>query len=228
MRMTVFGANGPTGRRTVARALRDGWEVAAAVRDPAAFPLTDARLAVVRTDVDDPASVASAVAGSDAIVSSLGVPFSRQPITIYSRGIAAILAAAPADVRLVAVSSSAVEPHPEPSNGWLFERVLQPWIVDGLGRTTYADLRAMEALLAQSRARWSVVRASGLFDGEGVTGYASGHRHLPGRYTSRTDLADLLVRIAGGDEHLREWVEIRTTEGTPDLLTFLRTEAFKK
>ncbi|MEV6257249.1 NAD(P)H-binding protein [Nocardia sp. NPDC051911] len=47
MRITVFGANGPTGRLLTGQALDAGHEVAAVTRRPDSFPLRHARLEVV-------------------------------------------------------------------------------------------------------------------------------------------------------------------------------------
>jgi len=60
-------------------------------------------------------SVEEAVAGQDAVLSTLGVPYSRKPITLYSQGTAHIVWAMNryGVRRLVCVSSSGVDPHPE-------------------------------------------------------------------------------------------------------------------
>ena len=50
------------------------------------------RLEVVAADVLDATAVDTAVAGSDAVLSALGVPASKDPIHTYSRGMAAIVA----------------------------------------------------------------------------------------------------------------------------------------
>jgi putative NADH-flavin reductase len=71
-KIAVFGAGGRAGRRTVAEAVARGHEVTAVVRDPAAHPaLAGPGVAVVAGDATDAASVASAVAGHDAVVSTV-------------------------------------------------------------------------------------------------------------------------------------------------------------
>src|SRR5918995_2603599 len=107
MRLIVFGANGPTGRLLCDRALAADAQVVAVTRRPAAFPREHEGLSVVRADVLDAAAVDAAVAGGDAVLSTLGVPYSRQPITTYSQGTANIVAAmARHDLRRIAVVSS--------------------------------------------------------------------------------------------------------------------------
>jgi putative NADH-flavin reductase len=48
---------------------------------------------VVRADVTDAAAVDTAVAGGDAVLSALGVSYTRKPVTVYSAGTASIIAA---------------------------------------------------------------------------------------------------------------------------------------
>ncbi|MGO7983317.1 NAD(P)-dependent oxidoreductase, partial [Rhizobium johnstonii] len=128
MRIVVFGANGPTGRLLVEQAMGDAHDVVAVTRRPSDFPLAGPRLTVVEADVYDADAVAAVFAGADAVLSTLGVPYGRAPITVYSRGAENILAAmARHGVRRFAcVSSSATDPAAGPHGGFFFERVLQP------------------------------------------------------------------------------------------------------
>src|SRR5688500_11116922 len=119
MQIVVFGANGPTGRLVVERALADGHTVAAVTRHPDAFPDLDGgsgTLRVVGADVADEAAVDASIEGADAIVSTLGVPFAKTPISVYSVGATNILAAMGRHgvERLLCVSSSTMAPPPEP------------------------------------------------------------------------------------------------------------------
>ncbi len=86
MKLVIFGANGKTGRILTRRAVDEGHEVTAFTRHPGTFPVSGDRLVVVGGDVLDSKAVDAAVAGHDAVLSSLGVPYSRRPINIYSRG----------------------------------------------------------------------------------------------------------------------------------------------
>jgi putative NADH-flavin reductase len=79
-RVAVFGASGRTGRIIVDELLAAGYEVTAAVGNPGNFA-TDAQR-VVRADVRDETSVREAVAGHDAVVSTIGS--GRRPGGLYS------------------------------------------------------------------------------------------------------------------------------------------------
>ncbi|MDT5351828.1 MAG: hypothetical protein QOJ56_360, partial [Mycobacterium sp.] len=72
MEIAVFGANGQTGRLLTKQALAAGHRVVAVTRQPGDFPLRDPHLTVAGLDVRDGAAVREAVAGADAVLSTLG------------------------------------------------------------------------------------------------------------------------------------------------------------
>jgi putative NADH-flavin reductase len=230
MKLTIFGANGATGRVLVRQALEAGHEVVAVTRHPADFPVRHDQLCVAEADAHDGPAVASAIKGSEAVLSTLGVPFTRQPITLYSDGVGRIAAAmSQLGVRRIAVvSSTAVDPHPHADGGFLLNRVAQPLISRTIGRTTYADMQAMESLLRASDLDWTAVRPGGLFDAARVSAYQVSDHLLPGAYTSRADLAACLLAQAADPRFMRKTIEITTTEGAPTLWQLIRREAFKK
>src|SRR4051794_13918848 len=93
MRIAIFGANGQTGRLATRRALDRGHTVLAVTRRPDDFPFTDAALTVAGGDVRDATAVAAVVADADAVLSTLGMPFTREPVETYSAGTANIVTA---------------------------------------------------------------------------------------------------------------------------------------
>ena len=230
MNIVVFGANGVTGRLLTRQALAEGHTVTAVARDPEAFPLRSPRLQVMRGDVYDPPSVEAAVAGQDAVLSTLGVPFTRKPITLYSQGIAHILQAMHryGVRRLACISSSATGGEHDTGGGFLFDKVLQPIVISTIGRTTYADMARMEALVRDSDLEWVIVRPSGLFETPVVTDYQVAETQIRGQFTSRTDLADFLLKQATSDQYLRTVMAIATYSLTPSVFAFMTREAFKK
>jgi nucleoside-diphosphate-sugar epimerase len=117
--------------------------VVAFTRRPDAFPIKHRRLEVAAGDVHDAAAVASAIDGTNAVLSTLGVPFTKARVSVYSDGVANIIAGmrAAGVKRFACVSSSAVGPHPEPLGGFIFEKIMQPYVVNKLGRTVYDDMR---------------------------------------------------------------------------------------
>jgi uncharacterized protein YbjT (DUF2867 family) len=230
MKITVFGANGLTGRQLAQQALDLGHDVVAVTRHPAAYPLTHPRLVVAEANAYDPAAVGRTVGGADAVLSALGVPFTRKPITIYSAGVRTIIDAMTRHgvKRIAVVSSTAVEPHHHADGGFLLNRIMQPMVSRTIGKTTYADMRAMEAILRDSVMDWTAIRAAGLFDADHVSEYRVSDGPLDGVFTSRADLADLLLTQASDTAYVGKTVEITTSEGAPTLWQMIRREAFKR
>src|SRR5699024_11745648 len=171
--ITIFGANGPTGRLLTEQALAAGHDVVAATRRPAAFPIEHRRLVVAHVDVHDQSAVDHVVAGAHVVLSTLGVPYSRQPITTYSAGTAAIVSAMSEHgvKRLAVVSSSATEPTTHADGGFLLNRILQPVITRTIGKTLYADMQQMEAMVRASDLDWTILRPGALFHAAMTTDY---------------------------------------------------------
>jgi nucleoside-diphosphate-sugar epimerase len=230
MRIVIFGANGPTGWVLTTQALTAGHEVVAVTRRPSEFPLGHDQLRIVGADVHDPEAVDRAVAGVDAVLSTLGVPFTRKPITVYSEGIRNITAAMSRHgvERVVAVSSSATYPHHHDDGGFLMNRILQPIVITTIGKTTYADMRLMEEHLRGSDLQWTVMRPSGLFDAPIVSHYEIYEDRARGIFTSRADLAASMLEQATDTRFVRKAVAVNTTEGTPTLWQMMRREAIKR
>lgn len=228
MRIVVFGANGGTGRLLTQQALYAGHEVVAVTRKPDEFPFVHPYLTVAEADVHDRAAVARAVDSSEAVLSTLGVPFTRRPINIYSAGIVNIGAAMKQHgiTRVVVVSSAATEPHRHEGAGFVMNRVLQPLVTATIGKTTYADMRAMETYLRDSELDWTVIRPSGLFDAPAVSRYQLQENHADGVFTSRADLAASMLAQVESRQWIRKNVAVTTSEGVPTLLQMIRREAF--
>lgn len=230
MKISVFGANGLTGRTLVKQALAAGHEVVAVTRQPSAFPFSHDLLEVADADVHNEIATARAVEGTDAVLSALGVPFARKPINVYSDGVHKIAGAMALHgvKRIAVVSSTAVEPHHHADGGFLLNRVMQPMVSRTIGKTTYTDMRAMEAILRESSLDWTIVRSAGLFDADNVSAYDVSDGPLDGVFTSRADLADCLLTQVIDDQFVGKVIEVTTSEGAPTLFQMIRREAFKR
>ncbi|RRS01368.1 NAD(P)-dependent oxidoreductase [Glycomyces terrestris] len=224
MRIAVFGAGGPSGRLLTGQALAAGHHVAAVTRRPDLFPLRHDRLEVVGADVLDPAAVDAVVAGRDAVLSTLGVPPRKGPISTYSRGTANITAAMRRHGvrRIAVVSSSGVEPHPYSDGGFWFNRLLLPYVTRVVGRTLYDDMRRMESHLRVGDLDWTVVRPSALFELPAVTDYTLVEGFADGRFTARVDLAASMLALLDADRYVRRTVSVITTADNPTLRQWIR------
>jgi putative NADH-flavin reductase len=87
--LLVIGASQGIGLETVKAALAAGHRVRALARSAASIPIDAPELEKIAGDTLDPAVVAKAVAGTDAVVQSLGAPRSAQSVivatTLFSR-----------------------------------------------------------------------------------------------------------------------------------------------
>jgi nucleoside-diphosphate-sugar epimerase len=228
MRLVIFGANGQTGRLAAGTALDAGHTVVAVTRRPADFPIAHPALTVAGVDVHDAAAVGDVVLGADAVLSTLGVPFTRDAVDTYSTGTANIVTAMQAAGvrRLVVVSSTGAYPAPGRTGAPFALRLFEPVITRTIGKTVYDDMRRMETIVRDSGLDWTIVRPSGLFDLPDVTEYVAGQVDPVGAFTSRSDLADYLVNLAGSTAR-HDTVTISTTADTPTMWQMIRREAFK-
>jgi uncharacterized protein YbjT (DUF2867 family) len=229
MKIVIFGANGQTGRLLTRRVLDAGHDAVAVTRRPDDFPFADPRLTIVGADVRDASSLVDVVDGADAVLSTLGVPFSRKPIDTYSVGIGNVIAAMrKASVqRLVVVSSTGAYHYPGRRDTPLSLRLFEPVITRTIGKTTYDDQRRMEDIVRDSGLDWTIVRPSGLFELPESTNYVAGEVDPVGGFTARIDLADYMIKLAADPSTTRKTVVVSTTENTPTMWQMIRREAFK-
>jgi putative NADH-flavin reductase len=230
MRIAIFGANGPTGRLLTGLSAAAGHETFAVTRQPDAFAVDHPLVRVVGGDVLDREDVEGVVNGSDAVLSALGVPFGKDRVEVYSRGAEHILASMRRhDVRrLVMVSSGAVTGQDEPTGGVIFNRVLQPYVMNKLGKTVYDDMRRMEALVSDSDVEWTILRPSGFYELPQVTDYSLTEARGPGRFTARIDLADAMLRQVHDRRFVSRIGHVITTESNPSMISMMLREARKK
>ena len=120
--VTIFGGSGFVGRHTVRALARAGWRIKVATRHPASSfflrPLGSVgQIDFVKCDVSDPAAVAQAVAGAQAVVNLTGILFEKGQTfeEVQADGAAHIAqASAAAGVRaLVHVSAIGADPESE-------------------------------------------------------------------------------------------------------------------
>lgn len=168
MRIAVVGAAGKAGGLVTAEALSRGHEVVALARRPEAVTSTHQRLTIKPADVLDQSSLAGVLDGVDAVISTLGIGTSKEPTEVYSTGVANIIAAAP-PVPISVISASPAGP-PADHSGFQ-RRVVVPILWRFVAGASYADMRRMEATLADSDAAWISLRPPRLLDKPGKGSY---------------------------------------------------------
>ena len=210
MRLLVFGATGGTGKELVSQALAAGHEVLAIVRNASGVSTQHERLRVIQGNIFEPTTYASELNGADAVVGALGahgVP--KSPVSLYSDWASHILPAMRERgvSRIIAVSAGAyVNSARSPA---LFRLIVQP-ILLRLLRHTYDDLQRMEALIADSSTRWTIVRPGRLTDGPLTGEYRTAINDVvAGGWTiARADVADLILKCAVTGAHVGERLSI--------------------
>lgn len=202
MKLAVLGASRGLGRELARMAADAGHEVTTMARRP----IDDPRMRSVAGDVRDPGAVAAATAGQDAVCFCVGVPVTRKPVDVFSRGTQAVLDALTPGQKLVVVTGIGAGDS-RGHGGWLYDRVLLPLLVP----TIYADKTVSEALVKASAADWLIVRPGFLHNGprtgryrvvDDLTGVTAGR-------ISRKDVADFILAQLARPTHFG-WTPLLT------------------
>jgi uncharacterized protein YbjT (DUF2867 family) len=199
MKLTIFGANGQTGRLLTRLALDRGHTVTAVIRRPSADVDARAHTRIVPS-LDDTAEVRSAVAGADAVFSAIG-PRKRADAPVAAPAARAILAGmGETPQRFVVISAAPVAPPPA-DDSFISRRIALP-LIGTLLRPVYDDLREMERALAESPALWTAFRPPKLTSGPAKGKYVTRvGGSVPRHFTvSRADLADAMLASLGRPE----------------------------
>lgn len=210
MRLVVFGATGGIGREVVSQALDQGHDVVAIVRNPDGVGLAHERLKLVKADILDASSYSGELAGANAVIGALGARgLPKGPITLCTDWATQLIPALQARgvSRIVAVTAAAYAPAARPP--LFFRLVIRPLLLSLL-RHHYDDLKRMEALLAASPLRWTVVRPTRLLDRPRTGKYRTAVDEIvPGSMSiPRADVADFMLRCATEDLHVGQNVTV--------------------
>lgn len=226
MKLCVFGASGPVGRAVVGQALDAGHDVIAVTRRPDSFGLSGPRLRIFAADVLDVSAVEEAIAGADAVISTVGALPSRKPVTTYSAGTRNMIQAMSAQGlrRVVCVSSKELDEAGTRDEPLLY-RFIFARLLGLVNHTIYADMRRMEGLLRDSDRDWTIIRPAGLFAADQVSEYRRPSGHEPGVSTSTADIADALISEATENLNVGKTLQVLTDTGKPPYLLLLIRQA---
>ncbi|MFW6320856.1 MAG: NAD(P)-dependent oxidoreductase [Halohasta sp.] len=207
MKLTVFGANGPTGQRLVDQAVGRGHEVTAVVRSPVPDSRFDDAVTVFQADVYAGDPIESAIEGATAVCSALQhnrlTP--SDYVTVTGRHVLDAMAAVGVD-RYLTVVPAAV-----PQEG--DRRGLAEAIVAALYRllrpTVWDDAVTHVEDVADSGLDWTVIRALRLTDGETTRRYRTGDIKLGVGGVSRGDVAAFMLDCCERGIYSRRLPKIR-------------------
>lgn len=204
MKIALFGATGKVGQHLVDQALERGDEVTAFVRDPSKLTTQPhKRLKVVQGDVLDPKDVELAVAGTDAVLSTIGHTKTSSK-DVLAEGIKNIIAAMNKHSvrRLVSLTGAGVrDPKDEPK---LVDRIIG-WLLRLLQRDLLEDAIEQARMVKESHLDWVIVRAPVLTEGEKKGEYRIGYvGKESGTTLSRADVADFMLKQTTDDTYLHQ------------------------
>ncbi|ESY62484.1 MULTISPECIES: SDR family oxidoreductase [Mesorhizobium] len=203
MKILVLGATGATGRLIVSKALAEGHDVVALVRSKAkAENLTGAEL--VEGDARDPTALTRAIAGCDAVISSLGTAMSPfREVTMLSTATRALVGVMERQNirRLVSITGLGAGDS-RGHGGFFFDRLVLPLM---LGKV-YEDKDRQEDAIRGSTLDWTIVRPMVLND-KPARGRIKASTDLSGVHggtIARADVADFVVQQLTTDTWLRK------------------------
>ena len=195
--LLVVGASRGIGSETVKRALAAGHGVRALARSTGASPLEQPGLEKIAGDARDPATVARALAGVEAVIETLGESPSLKSVvsgtTLFSSATRILIDAMRATSvrRLVAVTGLGAGDS-RGRAGILYDALVFPLLL----KRIYDDKDVQEQMIKASGLDWTIVRP-GLLTSGPATGRAralSAPEDWRAGSVSRADVADFLVR----------------------------------
>jgi putative NADH-flavin reductase len=202
MKISVIGASRGIGYQLLRIALEEGHEVTALLRNPANLNISDSRLKIVKGDILESASTTAAIAGQDAVCVCIGMPPTRKPVNVFSRGTERVLAAMDrgSHQKLIAVTGIGAGDS-KGHGGFFYDRLVNPLFLG----TIYADKDRQESIIKASDVEWLIVRPGFLTNGprtgkyrtiENLSGVTAGK-------ISRTDVADFMLKQLTTPTYLR-------------------------
>ncbi len=193
MKIVIFGASGKTGTLLTEQALAKGHIVTAYVRREGALIQQHSNLRIVTGNLNDTTKLKEAIAGSDAVISTLGGGSLTKHSPEIIAGIDRIVSIMEQEQveRFIYLSSIGAG---ESRN--LMSPVIRFFITDVMLRVPLADHTANENRLAKSTLKWTIVRPGGLTDGPktGKLHHGSNNNILKGSpKISRANVASFML-----------------------------------
>jgi putative NADH-flavin reductase len=205
MKIVVFGASRGAGLKVVEQALAAGHGVTAFVRVPDKFTLQHSNLTLFQGDVLDAIAVEKAMAGQDAVISTLGP---SRPAVVGMMEIAArniVNAMKKHGIRRIVSTTGAgirqVEDQPK-----FIDRFIS-LLLDLFAKQVVLDSAANVRVIKASDLDWTIVRFPRLMDGPHSGDYRVG-------YVSKTSSTQI-SRADGADFVLKELVEKKWLKKAP-------------
>lgn len=168
----VIGASRGIGLATVRALLAAGHSVRALARGASRIPIEDQRLEKLDGDALDRATIDRALAGTDAVIQSLGVAFTFDALlkgtTLFSKATRILADAMRANgVRRLVVVTGLGAGDSRGHGGFLYDAVLFPLLL----KRVYDDKDVAEQIVRASSLDWTIVRPGLLTNGPATGTY---------------------------------------------------------
>jgi putative NADH-flavin reductase len=202
MKLAIFGATGTAGAELLTQALDAGHEVRVLARTPSKLPANHPRLTAVQGNVRDLGAVKQTVAGTAAVLSTLGATDKHDP-DVRRTGTANIITAMNEQGirRLVVMGGFHLRFPGDPDN--LGRRLIVPIL--RLTKYLVEDTTAMGALVQSSDVDWTVVRTPRLARGVRPALASAGILELgPWSKVTRANVASFMLRCLHDDASVRQ------------------------
>ncbi|HUJ36983.1 MAG TPA: SDR family oxidoreductase [Hyphomicrobium sp.] len=193
----VIGASRGIGLATVRALLAAGHSVRALARGASRIPIEDQRLEKLDGDALDRATIDRALAGTDAVIQSLGVAFTFDALlkgtTLFSKATRILADAMRANgVRRLVVVTGLGAGDSRGHGGFLYDAVLFPLLL----KCVYDDKDVAEQIVRASSLDWTIVRPGLLTNGPATGTYQVLVEPTSWRAgtISRADVADFLAK----------------------------------
>lgn len=195
MKISLFGATGPTGKFLIEEALRQGYSLSVYTRDARKLAAFAGRIEIVVGDLQDREAIAKCIRGADAVISALG----PNGIKVHGdkpvmHGLINIVSAMRQSGvrRLIQISTAAYR---DQKDSFDFKAHAMALFFKLVARKAYEDITATGSLVARSDLDWTLVRIPNLRNGPANGKVAVGWygKTKLGTKLSRGNLAKFLV-----------------------------------
>jgi len=165
MKLSLFGATGPTGKHIIEEALKQGYSLSVYTRDARKVDAFAGKIDVVVGDLQDNEAIAKCVRGADAVISALGPNSLKvQGDKPVMQGLSNIISAMEqmGVRRLIQISTAAYR---DPRDGFALGPHAFVLLFRMIVPRAYEDIRATGELIARSGLDWTLVRIPNLREG---------------------------------------------------------------
>ena len=210
MKLSVFGGSRGTGLQFIEKAVAEGHDITALVRQPEFLRERFPEIRVIPGDVFNPESALATVKGSEAVISTLGFVGRSRETKIYSEGVLNVARAMEelGPQRLIVLAASqGIDPHPD--FPW-YASIMMKLIIQPLFGFAYRDMAKMTNRLAESDMNWTLVGVPMLTNGSGKGHYRSSI-NMPLHHAfriNRADVARYMLSILKDEATFRKWTEV--------------------